>query len=203
MESFNSNKIVDPNELGGSMDDADDTFEEQDDDGETNPQGIVSKLDDIEMTSGDNIDEEEDDDTPKNDDTMKDDLMDRTDADDEDYEDDSLRDSTDTSYDSEMLINRSPSIPQQKVLDTIAVSGSVRNGGNMMTDPLGTGELLDDETSAAALLALLGFLMVILVVSFLICTARRTMGAVPITKKGSGKQDDYKISSSPLTKRRN
>jgi hypothetical protein len=198
MDSLSSNKIVDPNELGGPMDDeVNDTFEEQDDDGETNPQGIVSKLDDIEMTSGDNIDDEEDDDT------TKDDLMDRTDADDEDYEDDSLLDSTDTSYDSEMVFNRSPSIPQQKVLDTKAVSGSVRNGGNMMTDPLGTGELLDDETSAAALLALLGFLMVILVVSFLFCTARRTMGAVPITKKGSGKQDEYKISSSPLTKRRN
>jgi hypothetical protein len=108
------------------------------------------------------------------------------------------------SGDSEKFLPRSPYIPEKIVMDMKAASGSLRKSGSqMISDPLGTGDLLDDETSVAALLALLGLLAVIVVVSFLSASWHRTMDAVPLaSKKSSQNQDTRKICTAPLLKRR-
>jgi hypothetical protein len=146
------------------------------------------------------------------DEILRDDLEYRLDMTDfqDDYVDVDSSDLSDASFsgdsgDTELFLPRAPYIPNQNVFDTKAASGSLRTGGSyMMSDQLGTGDLLDDETSAAGLLALLGLLAVIVVVSFLSASWHRTMDALPLAaKKSSGKQDARKQNStSPLLKRR-
>lgn len=108
------------------------------------------------------------------------------------------------SEDSEMFLPHSPYVPETNVLNTKATLSSLRmSRSKLMSDQLGTGDLLDDETSAAALLALLGMLAVIVFASFLSASWHRTFGSLPVSvKKSDGKQDTRKVSSSPLLKRR-
>jgi hypothetical protein len=125
--------------------------------------------------------------------------------DDDEYADDDSADAGMDSFENELLQNDyNLVIPQDQVLDTKPVTKSIRTGVTMTTDPFGTGELFDDEASVTTVLALLGLLLVIIVLTLLYRTFRQTMDITPASngKKGSSKQDTFKVTTSPLIKRR-
>ena len=166
---------------GGIVDD------DYDDDGGFDPDTDYNQFIEDSGLHGDRIYDEENmyDDSMRNDPTLRlDDYQDDffTDEDSSDMMEDPS-DSGD-SADLAMFLPRAPYVPEQKVLDTKAASGLLRkSGSNMMSDQLGTGDLLDDETSAAALFAVLGFMAVIALVSFISSSWHRTMSGIPVTTK--------------------
>jgi hypothetical protein len=181
------------NELDGEDDAPQDDYVESVDD--------ASNDDGNEMSDGLNNHYGNEDDDDEN---VKDDLMyEPVGFEDDDYADDDNVDREIDSFENELLQNNNNLvIPENQVLDAKPVTKSLRTGGIMTNKPFGTGELFDDESSAAALIALLGLLLVIIVLSFLYLSFRQAMGVAPTTKKGSSMQDTYKVDSLPLVKRR-
>lgn len=92
-----------------------------------------------------------------------------------------------------------PEIPESQTLDTKALRGGTTSSGSSLLDPFGTGELFD-ESSAAASVALLGFLLVIIVGACVYSSFRQTMVVTPTHKNGANKQG--KVSQLPSFSKR-
>lgn len=95
-----------------------------------------------------------------------------------------------------------PDIPESQTLDTKAVATAIRGSttGISLLDQFGTGELFDDESSAAASVAVLGIVLVILMGACLYVSFRQSMGVTPTHKNASSKQG--KSSNTSFSKRR-
>ena len=162
----------------------------KDDDGNGNED--IDEFDDVDIDDkpvGDGIDE--DDDKYRSYDQNDEIIFDSNDSHDE------IDDDANMYFHLDLLQKHSiPEIQEGQTLDT----KTIREGksASSVLDPFGTGELFD-ESSAAASVAMLGFLMVMIVGACLYASFRQTMAVTPTYQNGGKKN---KASLPSFSKRR-